>query len=173
MVDVKEKDPVSFTGSIDSRSFEQMGIARPLEAEILKTLLEGRRTVTELCESIYDLERTGSSFHTYYMKVSRAVKELQRRGFVSTRVFGRDKPYTLTPFAAAQMMNLEKKEVKIVPLIDTVAYTLTAGLGLVTLYMILSGQGFDNLYTMLVYSVFLILVGFSSSRLYNAFKKVS
>ena len=116
LADVRETDHVSCTGSIDRRAMEHMDIVRPLEAEILSNLSEGRRTATELCESIYNVERSSSSFHTYYMKVSRAVKELQRRGYVSTRVFGRDKPYALTPFAAARMMNLGRSTgVRVVP----------------------------------------------------------
>jgi hypothetical protein len=150
-----------------------MDVVKPLETEILIKLVEGRRTATELCESIYSVEKSNPSFHTYYMKVSRAVKELQRRGFVSTRVFGRDKPYTLTPIAAAHMMNVGNRDVRVVPIVDAVAYISAAVTGLASLFLIISSGGFDNQYTMVAYSLFLVLVGFSSARLYNAYRKVS
>ena len=84
-----------------------MEIYKPLEIDILRQLAKGRRTVSELTEIIDGVDRHNAEYYRYYMKVSRAIKALQRRGYVVSRIFGRDKPFRLTPYAAGKIIDVE------------------------------------------------------------------
>ena len=72
----------------DLRDLVQVGIVRKL--------LPGSRISSELVEAVYDVRRGDEGFQTYYTKIRRAIADLESRGFVSRRLFGRDRPFRLT-----------------------------------------------------------------------------
>jgi hypothetical protein len=153
---------------------ERMELSRPIEAEILHSLTEGRRTAGELTERIFGVTKENENYHTYYMKVFRAAKTLHRQGYLSTRLFGRDRPYKLTPFAAAKMMEIEEVKRGLLLPHDVAAYFVAIGLALLNIYLAatsmdwLSGPG-----TVVPYSLLLFMTGYCSSRLLFALWKVS
>lgn len=75
-----------------------------LEAEILRRLTDGRKTAFELIDAIYGLRRGDKGFNSARLKVRRALRSLERRGFVSTNLFGREKPYRLTRYGVAVLL---------------------------------------------------------------------
>jgi hypothetical protein len=156
----------------NARDLERMRISSPLQAEILALLTDGRRTMSEMTEEIYGMGRSDTSYHTYYMKVSRAVKALQRRGYVVTRLFGRDKPFRLTPFALAKMTDVGEDNPRVLPVHDAAAYTSTLVLGLVNSWFASTSPFLSRPGTILVYTAFVFLAGFSLARLIQAFRRV-
>lgn len=156
----------------NARDMKRMRITSVVDIEILTCLVEGRRTVGELAEQIYGARRTDPGYHTYYMKVRRAVKDLQRRGYVATRLFGKEKPYKLTPFVVARMMGADGRSVGVVPLLDGLIYVLTICLGLANVAFAGFSPFLSRPYMIMVYTVFVFLTGYSLSRLTIAFRKV-
>lgn len=96
------------------------------QVQIVRELLNGRRTVTELVESLYGLSQDEPGFSTHYSQVQKELRELGSKGFVSRRPFGRNKPYRLTQLAVARltMMDGVKKGYasRVIPGIDLVLY---------------------------------------------------
>ncbi len=77
-----------------------------LEAEILDSLIGGRKNISELVEYIYHERPSDVGFNASRLKVRRALRELERRGIVSTRLFGRDKPYRITRHGVAILASI-------------------------------------------------------------------
>jgi hypothetical protein len=67
-----------------------------IQARILQELVSGQKTVSELTGIIYGLGRGEKGFPSSYMRVRRAAKRLESKGFISAPLIGRDKPYHLT-----------------------------------------------------------------------------
>ncbi len=171
LVNVREKPNHGGTRP-DSRVLEKMDVFKPLEGEILLQLAKGMRTASELTETIYGVRRPNPNYFTYYMKVSRAVKALQRRGYATTRLFGRDKPYRLTPHAAAKMMDIEAGGERLVTPLDALTYATTAILGPVNIAMA-DVDWLTTPWTIALYTAFTFLAGYSLRLLWTAIKKVS
>ncbi len=153
---------------------ERLEVSRPLHVEILSSLIEGRRTASELTEKIYGVTRENPDYRAYYMKVFRAGRTLQRNGYVSTRLFGRDKPYKLTPFATARMMEIEEGTRGVLSRSDVAAYLLTVGVGIVNVALAAStSEWLGDAVTISAYSFLLFLSGYCFSRLTIAIRKVS
>ena len=153
---------------------DRLEVSKSLHAEILSSLVHGRRTASELTEKIYGVTRESEDYRAYYMKVLRATRTLQRHGYVSTRLFGRDKPYKLTPFAAAKVMEIEEGTSGVLPRIDIAVYLLTIGVAIVNIFLASSSPGWlEEPTTMLAYSLLLFLSGYCFSRLAIAVRKVS
>ena len=130
-------------------------------------------TVGELAERIYGIDRGNPEYRSYYMKVFRAVKALQSRGYVSTSFFGRDRPYKLTPYAAARLMEIETDD-KVLPRLDLTAYLLAVVLGLANLVVVLTVDNWPSgTLVTLLYSALLVLTGYCLARLTAALRRVS
>ncbi len=155
-----------------ARDLDRMRISSPLQAEILALLTNGRRTMSEMTEEIYGVHRPDSSYHTYYMKVSRAVKALQRRGYIITGLFGRDKPYRLTPFALAKMTDIGEDKPRVLPIHDAFVYVSTVTMGLVNTAYASESPFLSRPETILIYTAFVFLAGYSLARLGQAFRRV-
>ena len=151
---------------------------------MLSCLVGRERTASELTEETYGVTRHSPSYHTYYMKVSRTVKTLQRRGYIATRIFGRDKPYRLTPYAAARIMDsvaqagkTEKtgKTEEVLPSRDILAYVSATCLALANIAFVATASSpwLSTPPTILTYSAFLVLSGYCLARLSIAVEKVS
>ena len=153
---------------------ERMELSRPIEAEMLHSLTEGRRTAGELVQRIYGVSKENPDYHTYYMKVFRAAKALQKQGYISTRLFGRDRPYKLTPYAAARMMEIEDGRQPPISRVELAAFGVTIALGIANMALALqSGNWLSGPDTIVPYSALLVLTGFCLSRLSLALRKVS
>jgi hypothetical protein len=170
--DAAEDRPSLGVARPNSWDLEGLDVFKPLEVEILLQLAKGRRTVSELTEIIYGVGRQNPDYYTYYMKISRAVKALQRRGYVVSRMFGRDRPYRLTPHAAAKMIDIESVERRLVTPLDALTYMVTAALGVINI-VIADSDWLDTPQTIAVYSVFLLMAGYSIRLLWNTIRRVS
>lgn len=79
----------------------------PLQAEILRELMDGNRTMAELTLYIFHSDYKDQHYETYHSRTRRAVKNLENAGFVSKKkLFGRDKPYGLTMHGAARIASI-------------------------------------------------------------------
>lgn len=76
------------------------------QAGIVRELLSGNRTSSELVEAICDVKRGDEGFQSYYTRVRREIADLESRGFVSRRLFGRERPYRLTQLAVARLTRM-------------------------------------------------------------------
>ncbi len=157
----------------NARDLDRMRISSALEAEILSALIQGRRTVSELTEQMFGVTRGDPNYHTYYMKVRRATKGLQRRGYVATRLFGRDKPYKLTPFAFEKMTDVKEGTPRVLPARDAFAFVATVAFGLANMALANSSPWLSTPLTLVVYTVFVFLAGYCLSRLAAVFRRVS
>ncbi len=154
---------------------ETLDLSEILEAQVISHLLEGRRTVAELVEEIYGQRKGDEGFMTLYSRVRRCVRQLESRGYVATRLFGRDKPYRLTKYAVSRLANFDQKSAKItlLPKLDLVLYLITGACAVVGLYMVRGGfPGVKGPELSVFYALFFLLVGASSTRLLSAISKV-
>ncbi len=103
------------------------------QVQIVRELLGGRRTVTELVESLYGLSQDDPGFSTHYSQVQKELRELGSKGFVSRRPFGRNKPYRLTQLAVAKLTMIDGVRrgyaSRVVPGIDLVLYVVVLIVG--------------------------------------------
>jgi hypothetical protein len=153
---------------------EEMDLSSTTEANIFTELLAGRRTIAELAEIMYHVRRDNERYSTYYDKIRRAMGPLEAKGYVSRRIFGRDKPYGLTRFAKERILaaNLGTGNPKILSLADTVLYTLT--LLMAALSWALAKQVTTpprGAYSVL-YSAFLLAAGMSITRFVEMMRRV-
>jgi len=86
----------------------RLGIGSEIQIEILRQLLRGRRTTSELVELIYGVKTPSPDFHTCYVKVWRGVRELEARGLVSAPVLGRDKTYRVTKNGLGVLLDISE-----------------------------------------------------------------
>ncbi len=96
------------------------------EVSIVRELLGGRRTSSELTEAVYGVKRGELGFDSCYTRIRRAVADLEGKGFVSRRLFGRDKPYYLTQLAVVRLTRITKAAPRgryaLLPRIDIAIY---------------------------------------------------
>ena len=139
-----------------------------LQAEILAYLVDGRRTVSELCQMIYGVDLADPSFEMYYARVRRAARDLKLRGLISTPLLGRQKPYRLTNHGILQMASLGdalEKRPRLVGINDILIFFSAAALTLPTILMpsdTLGGPGI----------LFGLSIGVAVTRLWSIARKV-
>jgi hypothetical protein len=92
-------------------------IGDELAVEVLAQLVDGKKTVAEIVETVYGLRNSDQGYLPIYARVWRQVRQLESRGLVSTRVFGRDKPYRLTQLAIINLAKIggEEQQVPVIP----------------------------------------------------------
>lgn len=146
-----------------------------LQIEIVEELLLGRRTVTELVETIYSVRRGEYGFSAQYSRIRRELRELESRGFVvSKKFFGRDKPYGLTQLCVARLTSIEGVEPgtsrHIVPRIDLVLYLGVIVIGIVSRILIprLEAPGISTI----LLACFFFTSGLAVSRFLQTLKRV-
>jgi len=96
--------------------------------------MNGLRTMSELTFTIFHSRYTDDGYETHHSRVLRAVKSLERRGFVSKKkIFGRDKPYGLTPHGVACIASIapQMQEPRVFTRSDSALFFLTALVGVV------------------------------------------
>ena len=155
-------------------SLRGVEVGDQLEVEIILKLLRGRKTVSELVDQIYGLERSDEGFGSSYTRVRRTIKKLESKGLVSTRIFGKEKPYRLTRYAIANMANIggEEEQVSIMPKEDILVYIITLGLSVPIANLAFGWLELSDPVIALVYACFFYFLGASSSRLIQTFRRV-
>jgi hypothetical protein len=99
-----------------------------LQAEVIDRLIDGRRTATELVLEIFASRPRDEDFEAYYSRVRRDLRDLERRGYASTGLFGRDRPYRITPYGAAVLLSIvpDIGRVKLVRKREMLSFSATA-----------------------------------------------
>ncbi len=151
----------------------RLGLETALEAEIVANLLEGKRTIGDLVEVIYNRRGDDPEFHRCYMRVYRALQRLGRKGYVSRKLFGSEKPYRLTSLAFDQLASVRRRDTS--HLVDPSDGALLVGTIVMAVVTALASKGdlrvSRQVFT-LIYSLFVFLSGASSLRLVQMVRKV-
>jgi hypothetical protein len=102
-----------------------------LEAEVMRSLMGGKKTGVELVDYIFGLGRGDDGFNAARLRVRRATRGLERRGFIATRIFGRDRPYHITRHGIAVLVSIapETEKPRIMKPGEIAILTITALLG--------------------------------------------
>jgi hypothetical protein len=66
------------------------------QTRILALLLERNRSVADTVAAVYSKRSDQTGYRGLYMRVSRRLKSLESRGFVSRALFGKERPYRIT-----------------------------------------------------------------------------
>jgi hypothetical protein len=118
-----------------------------VQVQIVRELLNGRRTVAELAEALFGLRQGDEGYLAQYYQIDKELRLMGSRGLVSRRPFGRDKPYALTQHAVARltMMGSVKRSLppKAVSVGDLALYGLVMVLGVVGAWFATGGLGTD------------------------------
>jgi len=152
------KKSVRALGELEARS--------DLEIAIVDALLDGPRTVAELSRIILGPEPRGHQAN--YMKVKRSVETLESKGYLSSSILGKPKPYRLTPYAREKLGSLASGELpksRLLTVWDLVLYTITIFLASMTAF----GQ-YDWYW---IPMFFVYLAGISTVRLFQTLRRIS
>ncbi len=148
------------------RALGELEARNDLEIAIVQALLDGPRTVAELSRTILGPEPRGHQAN--YMKVKRSVEALESKGYLSTRILGKPKPYRLTPYAREKLGSLASGELPTTRLVivwDLGLYATTVFLASMTAF----GQ-YDGYW---IPMFFVYLAGASSIRLLQTLRRIS
>jgi hypothetical protein len=144
-----------------------------LEVEIISRLIQGRRTRNELVEEIFDVRKEGQDYVASYTKVRRGLEDLESRGYVTTPLFAKEKPYRITSYAMQKVASVSPdiRQPRLVERIDPLIYSACLIAGFATYY--LAGNVDDPARIMAVLPAsFFILLGFSLARIWGTLRKV-
>ncbi len=146
------------------RRIREASLRSPLETEIVLCLMDGRRTAAELTETIFG---PGGDLKAEYARVRRDLKGLESRGIVAaTTLFGRERPYRLTKYGVAKLIDIGGMDAEsLFPHHDIALYVATTLLFALVL-------SFDRMpeWTILL---FVFASGASTVRLLEVLRKVS
>jgi len=145
-----------------------------LETEVITRLATGRRTRNELVEEIYQTNKESPDYVANYTKVRRALQVLQSRGYVSTPLFSKEKPYRLTPYAVQTLASIAPgmRPPTLVSKVDAAAYAACILAGIAAYWAATrDGAGSDRVLAILPASFF-VLFGFSIARIWEVLRKV-
>lgn len=138
----------------------------PVQTEILKEIVNGNRTVSELTFAIFHSRYTDERFETYHSRTKRAVKNLERRGFIAKRrLLGRDKPYGLTHHGMASIVSIipEMPGHRVLGRWDLLLFPLTSLVGVAAF------ATFDPILT----NLFSLLLGVTIVRAVGVLRRIS
>jgi len=142
------------------------------QIRIVQELLKGRRTVARLVEEFYGLRKGDPEFSTHYSRVRKEIEDLESRAMVSRKMFGRDKPYSLTQIGMESLTKLRGSPgPSILALPDALTYAAALILGSICAAVILTGVNTGAPITLLVF-VFVFVGGSAFSRLFLALGRV-
>jgi DNA-binding PadR family transcriptional regulator len=141
-----------------------------LQIEIIDRLMDGRRTATELVVEIHEIERSQKEYEARYVAIRRELKDLERRGYVSTEMLGRDKPYRLTRHGIAVLSSIlpEAERPRILYRSETALLAATVVAGAALLFLGKSGE----IVAYAAFAVFFALVGASASAFVRILRRV-
>ena len=137
-----------------------------LQVAILESLLDGPKTVGELTADV--LEGGPEDYQARYMKVRRAARTLESKGYISTPLLGKPRPYRLTPFARESLGTLASQDLSPARLVSTpemMLYILTA--------LLAALLALGVVYSLLLAMAFVYLMGISSCCLTRTLRRVS
>jgi hypothetical protein len=142
------------------------------QVRIVQELLKGRRTVARLVEEFYGLRKGDPEFSTHYSRVRKELEDLESRAMVSRRMFGRDKPYSLTQIGMERLTRLRgSPSPRILALPDALTYAAALILGAICAAVIMTGVNAGTPITLLAF-VFVFVGGSAFSRLSRALGRV-
>ncbi len=141
-----------------------------LQAEIIDRLIDGRRNATELVLEIFASRPGDEGFEAYYSRMRRDLRDLERRGYASTGLFGRDKPYRVTPHGVAVLLTMipDMGEAKLIRPKQIAIFSSTTLAGII---LWLSRGASDPVYTM-VLGTFFTLLGVSITSFAGILRRV-
>ena len=142
-----------------------------LQIEIIDQLMDGRRTATELVDQIFQTKPGNPDFQARYAAIRREIKNLESRGYVSTTLFGRDRPYRLTGHATAVLSSIlpEQRKPRILGKWDLAALVTTAA----TAILLLTSRHCEEQVVFLLFALFFVFLGVSISSFAHTLRKVS
>jgi hypothetical protein len=145
-----------------------------LEVEILSRLMEGRRTRNELVEGIFSVRKGQPDYVASYTKIRRGLEDLESRGFVSTPLFAKEKPYKITSYAMQRVASVSPdiRQPRLVERVDPVIYVACLISGFATFYIAGNVSDPTRILALLPASFF-ILMGLSLARIWNTLRKVN
>ena len=151
-----------------------LDIGDELEVEILGQLVRSRRTVTEMVEGIYGLGSMDEGFNSCYTRVRRGVKRLESKGFVSTNLFGWNKPYRLTDLAMVNLARMggDVEQLDLVSRVDIAAYLTTIALLVPVAVLGADWLKLSDLGVLVLFAAFFFLLGASFVRFLQTFRRV-
>ena len=151
-----------------------LDIGDEIEVEILGQLVGGRRTVTEMVAGVYGLGSADEGFNSCYTRVRRGVKKLESKGYVSTSLFGWDKPYKLTDLAMINLARIggDEKQTSVVSRVDLAAYLATTTLLIPVAVLGSDWFQLSDLGVVILFAAFFFLLGACFVRFLQTFRKV-
>ena len=157
-----------------AKKMAQAEVESVVQSEVLTKLIDGNRTLAELVEEIYGIDRENPEYQRYYARVRRAVKNLSSKGLVSEGILRKDTPYRLTRYGAAKLTRIGQPagEYDLVSRTDIAMFS--ASIFLLFLIAIsrtgLVAIGPDSL--KVIFTVFFVLGGASMLRLLQIIRNV-
>jgi len=76
--------------------YRDLGVKNVLQIELLARLAAGRSTASDLAVEAFSGNNPGAVSRGEYMRTMRSLAALERKGYVTRALFGKDKPYRLT-----------------------------------------------------------------------------
>jgi len=152
----------------------KLGIADTLQARIIACLIVGRRTVAELVEEIYGCRNADTGYMSAYSKTRRGIRELESRGYVATRLLGKDKPYRLTHYALGKLSGLGEHgdRERLVSRKDLAVYIASVILLTAAVSILLGVVEPPETYLVWFYALFFTFLGISLTRLAETISRV-
>jgi len=95
------------------RDIQGLGLTSPIQTEVVRQLLRGRATISELTQIIFGVEPASQEFHPYYVRTWRAVRELEARGLVSAPLLGKDKAHRVTKHGLGVLLKISEKPARV------------------------------------------------------------
>jgi len=144
-----------------------------LEVEILSHLMDGSSTRSELVEEIFQQQKGGPDYVASYTKIRRGLEDLEGKGFVTTPVFGKEKPYRITSYGMQKVVSVSPDigQPCLVERVDPVIYGACLIAGFATYYAAGNISEPAKILAVLPASFF-VLLGFSLARIWGTLRKV-
>ncbi len=146
----------------------------PLQIGVIRSLVNGPRSVAELVEEIYGVAKGQPGYMTSYTRTRRALAKLSARGLVSRKIFGSAKPYRLTHHARESLASHAAggEPPSLLPATDRILHTSAIAIAIV-LALSLSGRIQPGQpFLSAVQSVFFFTLGLSTARIAQGLRRV-
>jgi hypothetical protein len=147
-------------------------LANITQIKIARELLRGRRTVARLVEEFHGLRKGDPDFSTLYSRVRKEMGDLESRGLVSRKMFGRDRPYGLTQVGVERLTQLRgDPSPKVFSVLDALTYASALILGTICAGVIMAGVAITTPVTLLSF-LFVFVGGLAFSHLARVLRRL-
>ena len=160
------------------RAMEQLAkgeLTNIVQVQIVRELLNGRRTVAELVEALFELKQGDEGYLAHYYQIDKELRLMGSKGLVSRRLFGRDKPYALTQHAVARLTMIRgvkgRSSSKVVPRRDLLLYASVMVLGMIGAWLATGSLGSGTPLLAIAF-LFMFAGGAAFARFVEAFLRV-